>query len=121
MKSNIRLWKSFHSHCRAFSTSPRRLDQYAFIGLGQMGFQMARNLQSKLSPSDTVRIYDINKEAMEKLGQEMRAQKAGGAAVHLAETAADAAKEAVCSHLSLMSLLFAILHDDLVFPTCMTF
>jgi 3-hydroxyisobutyrate dehydrogenase len=59
---------------------------------------MARNLQYKLHPSDTVRLYDINKDAMEKLAQEMRASKAGGAAVHLAETAADAAREAVCLH-----------------------
>jgi len=58
---------------------------------------MARNLQSKLTPSDTVRLYDINKDAMEKLAQEMRANKTGGAAVRLSETAADAAKDAVCS------------------------
>lgn len=96
MKASVRLWKSAQPHSRAFSTSPRRLDNYAFIGLGQMGFQMARNLQSKLSPSDTVRLYDINREAVERLAQEMRAQKAGGAAVRLAESAADATKEAVC-------------------------
>ncbi|KAB5576386.1 NAD binding domain of 6-phosphogluconate dehydrogenase-domain-containing protein [Coniochaeta sp. 2T2.1] len=95
MKANVRIWRSVQRQQRAaFSTTPRRLDNYAFIGLGQMGFQMARNLQSKLSPSDTVRIYDINKDAMEKLGQEMRANKGGGAAVRLAETAADAAKDA---------------------------
>ena len=116
MKANVRLWKSVQPHRRAFSTSPRRLEQYAFIGLGQMGFQMARNLQSKLSPSDTVRLYDLNKEAMERLAQEMRAQKAGGAAVQLADTAADAAKEAVCPYVPfLMSLLPANPHDDLVF------
>jgi len=116
MKANVRLWKSVQPHCRAFSTSPRRLEQYAFIGLGQMGFQMARNLQSKLSPSDTVRLYDLNKEAMERLAQEMRAQKAGGAAVQLADTAADAAKEAVCFLFSLLHVLAPChLYDDLVF------
>lgn len=66
---------------------------------------MARNLQSKLSPSDTVRLFDINKGAMEKLAQEMRASKVGGAAVQLAETAADAAKGAVCPTSSLLYLL----------------
>ncbi|OIW32590.1 3-hydroxyisobutyrate dehydrogenase [Coniochaeta ligniaria NRRL 30616] len=94
MKANVRLWRDVQRQRRAFSTTPRRLDTYAFIGLGQMGFQMARNLQSKLSPSDTVRLFDINKDAMEKLAQELLASKAGGAAVQLAETAADAAKDA---------------------------
>lgn len=115
MKANVRLWRNVQRQGRAFSTTPRRLDNYAFIGLGQMvsllspliyhckpriltfyqGFQMARNLQSKLSPSDTVRLFDINTDAMEKLAQEMRASKAGGATVRIAETAADAAREAV--------------------------
>jgi 3-hydroxyisobutyrate dehydrogenase-like beta-hydroxyacid dehydrogenase len=103
MKASVRLWKSIRPQRRTFSTTSRRLDNYAFIGLGQMGFQMARNLQHKLSPSDTVRLYDINKDAMEKLAQEMRAQKAGGAAVQLAETAADAIKEAVCTTILLAS------------------
>jgi len=70
------------------------LDNYAFIGLGQMGYQMARNLQSKLSPSDNVRIFDINRGAAEKLAQEMKTQQAGGAAVQIADSAADAAVEA---------------------------
>lgn len=96
MKANVRLWRNMQHRRRTFSTTPRRLVSYAFIGLGQMGYQMARNLQSKLPPSDTVRLFDINKDAMEKLAQEVRASKAGGAAVHLAETAADAAQHAVC-------------------------
>jgi 3-hydroxyisobutyrate dehydrogenase len=60
---------------------------------------MARNLQAKLSPSDTLRLFDINKDAMEKLAQEMMASKAGGAAVQLADTAVDAARETVCTAL----------------------
>lgn len=56
---------------------------------------MARNLQSKLPPSDSVRIYDINRGAAEKLAQEMSAQQAGGASVHVADSAADASREAV--------------------------
>lgn len=57
---------------------------------------MAKNLQSKLPPSDSVRLYDINKVAMQQLSDEMREAQAGGAAVHLAGSASDAAKEAVC-------------------------
>lgn len=56
---------------------------------------MARNLQSKLPPSDTVRLYDINRGAAEKLAQEMSAQQAGGASVQVADSAADASREAV--------------------------
>lgn len=56
---------------------------------------MARNLQAKLPPSDTVRLFDINTSAAEKLAQEMKTQQAGGAAADIATSAADAAREAV--------------------------
>ena len=59
---------------------------------------MARNLQAKLSPKDTVRLFDVNKGAMEKLAAEMNAQQTGGAVVELAESAADASKDAVCDY-----------------------
>jgi 3-hydroxyisobutyrate dehydrogenase len=58
---------------------------------------MARNLQSKLAPTDTLRVYDINKAAAEKLVQEMKTQQAGGAAAQVARNAGDAAREAVCA------------------------
>lgn len=57
---------------------------------------MAKNLQSKLPPGDSVRLFDVNKVAMRQLSEEMRESQAGGAAVHLAESANDAAKDAVC-------------------------
>ncbi|KAI1079155.1 putative 3-hydroxyisobutyrate dehydrogenase G6G8.5 [Whalleya microplaca] len=79
---------------RAFSTTPRRLESYGFIGLGQMGFQMAKNLQSKLSPSDSIRLFDINNDAMRRLAEEIRTSQAGGAVVELARNVHDAAKEA---------------------------
>ncbi|KAJ2907320.1 putative 3-hydroxyisobutyrate dehydrogenase protein [Zalerion maritima] len=79
---------------RAFSSSPRRLDTYGFIGLGQMGYQMAKNLQLKLSPSDTVCLFDLNKEAMSSLAGEMKQSQAGGAAVQLADSALNASKDA---------------------------
>lgn len=81
-------------HVRAFSSTARRLDTYGFIGLGQMGYQMARNLQSKLPPSDTVRLFDINRDAMQKLAGEMKTSQAGGAAVELAESVGAASAEA---------------------------
>lgn len=81
---------------RGFACSARRLDNYAFVGLGQMGYQMARNLQSKLSTSDKVAIFDINPEAMKGLETEMKAVSTG-AAVELAASASDATKDAVSS------------------------
>lgn len=56
---------------------------------------MAKNLQSKLSPSDSVRLFDINRDAMHRLAQDMRISQAGGAVVELADNVADAAKDAV--------------------------
>jgi len=55
---------------------------------------MARNLQAKLAPSDTVRLFDINRDAAEKLVEEMKAQ-AGGAVAEISSSAAEASKDAV--------------------------
>ncbi|KAK3378676.1 3-hydroxyisobutyrate dehydrogenase-like protein [Lasiosphaeria ovina] len=80
---------------RAFSTTPRRLDTYAFIGLGQMGYQMARNLRAKLPSSDTLRLYDINRSVAEKLAHETStAQGPLGAATEVSSSAHEAAREA---------------------------
>ncbi|KAI0103683.1 NAD binding domain of 6-phosphogluconate dehydrogenase-domain-containing protein [Nemania sp. FL0031] len=79
---------------RVFSVSSRRLDIYGFIGLGQMGYQMAKNLQAKLSPSDSIHLFDINKDAMHRLAKDMRTSHAGGAVVQLADNVAEAARDA---------------------------
>lgn len=78
---------------RGFACTARRLDNYGFIGLGQMGYQMARNLQSKLSASDKISIFDINPEAVQGLETEMKASS-GGAVVEIAASAFDASKDA---------------------------
>ncbi|KAI1381865.1 putative 3-hydroxyisobutyrate dehydrogenase G6G8.5 [Hypoxylon crocopeplum] len=83
----------FTAQKRAFSITPRRLESYGFIGLGQMGYQMAKNLQSKLSSSDSVRLFDINIDATKRLAEEMQASQAGGAAVEIARSVNNAAKE----------------------------
>lgn len=69
---------------------------------------MARNLQAKLPPSDTIRVFDINKPAADKLVQEMVTQQAGGAAPQVAQSAADAAKDAVCGDSLSFSLVASI-------------
>ncbi|UNI13247.1 3-hydroxyisobutyrate dehydrogenase [Purpureocillium takamizusanense] len=78
---------------RGFASTARRLDTYGFVGLGQMGYQMARNLQAKLKPTDKVAIFDINPQAMKGLETEMKAV-GNGATVELAASAFDASKDA---------------------------
>lgn len=55
---------------------------------------MAKNLQSKLKPTDKVSIFDVNPEAMKSLETEMKAAS-NGATVELAASAFDASKDAV--------------------------
>ncbi|KAI0890262.1 putative 3-hydroxyisobutyrate dehydrogenase G6G8.5 [Annulohypoxylon maeteangense] len=82
----------FRAQQRAFSTTPKRLESYGFVGLGQMGYQMAKNLQSKLSSNDSVSLFDINNDATKRLAEEMKASQIGGAAVEISHSANDAAK-----------------------------
>jgi 3-hydroxyisobutyrate dehydrogenase len=79
---------------RAFSSAPRRLASYGFIGLGQMGYQMAKNLQAKLPSHDSIRLFDINKDATHRLAEEMQVSSPGGATVKLVQNVADAAMDA---------------------------
>lgn len=55
---------------------------------------MAKNLQSKLKPTDKVSIFDVNPTAVEGLSAEMKAASSG-AAVEIAASAHDASKTAV--------------------------
>ena len=63
---------------------------------------MARNLQSKLQPSDKISIFDVNPESMKGLETEMKAV-ATGAKVELAASAFDASKDAVRCTISFLS------------------
>ncbi|KAI1767287.1 putative 3-hydroxyisobutyrate dehydrogenase G6G8.5 [Hypoxylon sp. FL1150] len=84
----------FGAQRRAFSATSRLSDSYGFIGLGQMGYQMAKNLQSKLPPSDTIKLFDINSDAVNRLAGEMRSSHTGGAVIETSSSVHDAAKEA---------------------------
>ncbi len=55
---------------------------------------MAKNLQSKLKPSDTISIFDINTDAVQGLETEMKAASRG-ATVEIAASVFDASKDAV--------------------------
>jgi ornithine cyclodeaminase/alanine dehydrogenase-like protein (mu-crystallin family) len=65
-----------------------------------IGYNMAKNLQAKLQPSDTIRIYDINTESLNKFASEAKAN-AGGAAVQIVSNVHEAAENSVSpySHL----------------------
>ncbi|KAG5925370.1 hypothetical protein E4U42_004384, partial [Claviceps africana] len=88
---------------RGFASTEGRRERVAFVGLGQMdnpaesplpqGHQMARNLQSKLQPTDALSIFDINAQAMSRLDSEARSAE-GGAKVELARSAQAASREA---------------------------
>jgi ornithine cyclodeaminase/alanine dehydrogenase-like protein (mu-crystallin family) len=55
---------------------------------------MAKNLQAKLPPSDTLRIYDINTESVNRFASEVKASS-GGAAVQVASNVHEAAENSV--------------------------
>ncbi|KAH8787477.1 3-hydroxyisobutyrate dehydrogenase-like protein [Hyaloscypha sp. PMI_1271] len=78
---------------RSLSASVGRQAQWGFIGLGQMGYNMARNLQAKLPSSDTIRVFDINADSVQKFANETKAL-GSGAAVKIAVSAREAAEDA---------------------------
>ncbi len=71
---------------------------------GLQGYQMAKNLQGKLPPSDTIRLFDINNDAVAKLSEDMSNAQAGGAAVVAADSVTDAARDAVSNPLPTQTL-----------------
>ncbi|KAL2869225.1 NAD(P)-dependent oxidoreductase [Aspergillus lucknowensis] len=60
------------STARGFSTSLRRDDAWGFIGLGQMGYNMAKNLHAKIPSTDTLLIRDVNEESAARFLREVR-------------------------------------------------
>lgn len=76
------------------------------------GYQMARNLQAKLPPSDHICLFDINTIATDKLVQEMSTSQTGGATVETAKSVADASKDAVCNPNSLtLAMSFSMMNS----------
>jgi hypothetical protein len=55
---------------------------------------MARNLQAKLPSSDTLRVFDINAESIQKFAEEAKAL-GSGAAVTIAASVREAAEDSV--------------------------
>ena len=75
---------------------------------------MARNLQAKLPSSDTLRIYDINPDSIERFANETKAL-GSGAAVQVAATVREAAEDSVSlDSLLAHTLSLAPLNDEFV-------
>ncbi|KAL6236813.1 hypothetical protein BDW75DRAFT_205785 [Aspergillus navahoensis] len=68
----VHLSKPTPRSTKTFSTSIRRDDTWGFIGLGQMGYNMAKNLHAKIPSSDTLMIRDVNEETTARFAREAR-------------------------------------------------
>ncbi|RAH73286.1 NAD(P)-dependent oxidoreductase [Aspergillus aculeatinus CBS 121060] len=88
---------------RLFSSSTQKYATWGFIGLGQMGYNMAKNIQSKIPATDTLMIRDVNQDTTVRFVEEARqaAKRAaaagtgtGMANVVVAESARDMAEQA---------------------------
>ncbi|ETN41644.1 3-hydroxyisobutyrate dehydrogenase [Cyphellophora europaea CBS 101466] len=55
---------------RQFSTTVRRDAAWGFIGLGAMGYPMAKNLRAKIPEDDTMTVFDVNAAALERFAKE---------------------------------------------------
>ncbi|KAK2624484.1 hypothetical protein QTJ16_006434 [Diplocarpon rosae] len=93
LKVSIAARSALHSfQRRTFSASTGRQAQWGFIGLGQMGYNMARNLQAKLPSSDTIRVFDVNAQSVERFANDTKALSTG-ASVEVATNAREAAED----------------------------
>ncbi|KAJ5488490.1 3-hydroxyisobutyrate dehydrogenase [Penicillium diatomitis] len=75
---------------RSFSKTALRSKTWGFIGLGQMGYNMARNLRTKIPVSDTLMIRDVNEAAVERFVGEAREM---GGQVEVARNAREVAEK----------------------------
>ncbi|KAL4960809.1 NAD binding domain of 6-phosphogluconate dehydrogenase-domain-containing protein [Aspergillus stella-maris] len=80
---------------RALSTTPRRDDTWGFIGLGQMGYNMAKNLHAKIPSGDTLLIRDVNEESTKRFLKEASetARSSGSKGTLPSVAVADSARE----------------------------
>ncbi|KAH1439797.1 hypothetical protein KXX68_004383 [Aspergillus fumigatus] len=87
------------SQARTFSTTLQRDATWGFIGLGQMGYLMAKNLRAKIPATDTLLVRDVNENATTRFVEETKeAAKSSGAAdgtmkVEVAQSAREVAEQ----------------------------
>ncbi|KAF2873368.1 NAD binding domain of 6-phosphogluconate dehydrogenase-domain-containing protein [Massariosphaeria phaeospora] len=70
LRRAIGLAAVYHGSQRCFSSSRYRQVTWGFIGLGQMGFPMAKNLRAKLPTEDVLFVQDVNTAATKKFLEE---------------------------------------------------
>ncbi|KAJ5953105.1 Dehydrogenase multihelical [Penicillium vulpinum] len=96
---DLRRWPS--CKVRAFSMTTHRDATWGFIGLGQMGYHMAKNLRAKIPVSDTLIIRDVNQDTMNRFATEAReTTQSNGAGVNegqveLAQSAREVAEKSI--------------------------
>ncbi|KAI9930564.1 hypothetical protein ASPWEDRAFT_39461 [Aspergillus wentii DTO 134E9] len=99
LSKSLRLVQSATSTRRAFSTTLQRDASWGFIGLGQMGYCMAKNLRAKIPATDTLVVRDVNEAAAKRFLEETReAARSSGATddsmkVEIAENAREVAEK----------------------------
>ncbi|KAB2579267.1 putative 3-hydroxyisobutyrate dehydrogenase [Lasiodiplodia theobromae] len=74
---------------RSFSTSPANQAVWGFIGLGRMGYPMARNLRAKIPKEDSLVVHDVNTTATSNFAKEV-----GPQGIHVAESVREVAEKA---------------------------
>ncbi|KAF3913045.1 hypothetical protein ABW21_db0206149 [Orbilia brochopaga] len=78
---------------RCFSVSSTAQAKWGFVGLGQMGYPMAKNLRAKVPQADSLIIYDINESATSQFMKEIGdSAHAAGASVTVAKNLQDVAR-----------------------------
>ncbi|KAF3086156.1 hypothetical protein TWF569_009423 [Orbilia oligospora] len=90
------VWKSVRSRqswtsVRNFSGSPVTRASWGFVGLGQMGYPMAKNLLANIPTTDSITIYDINKSATGQFVEETKSA-GSGASVTIASSLQDVSR-----------------------------
>lgn len=66
------------------------LENIGFVGLGVMGYPMARNLIEKLPESASLWIFDVSKEVLEKFAAATKKT------VHICSSSKEVAENSVC-------------------------
>ncbi|KAK6335427.1 hypothetical protein TWF696_002204 [Orbilia brochopaga] len=82
-----------HFGARCFSASSAAQAKWGFVGLGQMGYPMAKNLRAKVPQADSLIIYDINESTTRQFVEEASdPAHAAGASVTVAKSLQDVAR-----------------------------
>ncbi|KAH8821885.1 3-hydroxyisobutyrate dehydrogenase [Xylogone sp. PMI_703] len=86
--------QNIRSHIgRKFTTSAFRQTTYGFVGLGAMGYPMAKNILAKAAPEDRLVVYDTNIETTKRFAKEAMVSTSNKEKVTVALTPVEAAAQ----------------------------